>query len=255
MKALEIECPFKGSKSGIAYTVYRYANGDYTESKLAYQLAGKRKLETFSDFESAKKRGDAVCEGIAQGDHATLTLRPVERQVYERALKFLKPSGAGTRRWGFDRRQRRKRRNFPGRQVGGAAALPYRGWHDITRPWGILSPGARKAHAEARGRGGARHHPPLGQPPQRRGGNRTNDDGNNSASSANAERLEFQDYGTDPVMQRSNDRPALLGHRRPNCWRRHPALEQPTRRASRTGQEIGPPRRHRTAAISAMFGP
>src|SRR5688572_21940141 len=78
--------------------IYRHTNAkagrEYSEFKVAsYDLTGKRKLQTFADYENAKKTADGILSSLSAGDSEALTLSSKDSLPYQRAIQSLKPTG------------------------------------------------------------------------------------------------------------------------------------------------------------------
>lgn len=65
----------------------------YEEFKVAYYSGGKRKLETFADFEKAKERAGKINGSVNTGNTDTLTLNGKDLIAFTRAVEALNPSG------------------------------------------------------------------------------------------------------------------------------------------------------------------
>lgn len=79
--------------------IYKHTNrkGDqkYDEFKVAsYDLNGKRKLQTFSDYDDAKSAADGIAASFASGDVEAITLKSKDAAVYTRAMASLKSTGS-----------------------------------------------------------------------------------------------------------------------------------------------------------------
>jgi integrase len=82
---------FPGITAKIYKQTRRKGEADYTSFTLAYSLLGKRKLEAYSDLDDAKQGGEDAIKRIATGQQEILQLSNRDKDVYQRAIEFLKP--------------------------------------------------------------------------------------------------------------------------------------------------------------------
>lgn len=73
--------------------IYYSKNGAYDEFKVAFFHEGRRKLETFSDFDRAKARADAINEAVNEGNSETLSLSKGDFQDFQQAHALLQTHG------------------------------------------------------------------------------------------------------------------------------------------------------------------
>ena len=88
--------PFTITKRNGKATIYRRdkvkGTGTYPEYRLAfYDSAGKRHLESFSEFPTALKTANARLDALLQGTADVLTLSGSQRLDYLQATKLLPP--------------------------------------------------------------------------------------------------------------------------------------------------------------------
>jgi integrase len=69
--------------------IYRHENGKYVEFKVAFYVGDKRKLETFADYEKARRRADAINGSVADKDVEALTISREERILFRRTTDAL----------------------------------------------------------------------------------------------------------------------------------------------------------------------
>lgn len=65
--------------------IYRHQNGKYVEFKVAFYVGDKRKLETFAEYEKARKRADAINDSVADKDVDALAISREDRILFKRA--------------------------------------------------------------------------------------------------------------------------------------------------------------------------
>jgi integrase len=73
--------------------IYHLKRGKYHEFKLAYFSEGRRKTETFSDFEKAKNRADSINESVNSGSLESLALDRSECEQYRQSIELLSGTG------------------------------------------------------------------------------------------------------------------------------------------------------------------
>src|ERR1035441_3650691 len=74
-------------------TIYHRKSGKYHEFKLAYFLKGIRKTQTFSTFEKAKERADAINDSVNAGELEAVSLSRFQAQDSLQAMNILAWSG------------------------------------------------------------------------------------------------------------------------------------------------------------------
>lgn len=79
--------------------IYKYSSlkggQRYHEFKVAsYDLEGKRKLQSFGNFDDAKSAANGIAESFASGDVEAITLKSKDAAVYSRALASLRRTGS-----------------------------------------------------------------------------------------------------------------------------------------------------------------
>ena len=86
----------RGNSTVAIYRIKRKKNGrQYVEFKLAfYDELGKRKFQSFSDFNRARQAADNLNVGLMKGEVKSLMLSNDDKVVYLRALKALEPTGS-----------------------------------------------------------------------------------------------------------------------------------------------------------------
>jgi integrase len=85
--------PYEVKKGNSIVKIYRYSNAGYDEFKLSYYAGGRRKMETFAEFDKAKARAVEINGSVTNGDSENLLLTGKDRLVFTRAVEALQPSG------------------------------------------------------------------------------------------------------------------------------------------------------------------
>jgi hypothetical protein len=80
-------------KGNSSVTIYGNRFDGYEQYKLAYYADGRRKLETFGDYQDAKDRADEINKDVNGGNVDVLTLTGADKLSFSRAIEALKPSG------------------------------------------------------------------------------------------------------------------------------------------------------------------
>ena len=92
------EWPLIIKRGNSVVRIYRSVNTkggkEYEEFKVAsYDVAGRRRFQTFADFTKAKKAAEGIAGSFSSGDVDAITLSGAESAVYRRAIAALKPIG------------------------------------------------------------------------------------------------------------------------------------------------------------------
>src|SRR5690242_19227044 len=80
---------------GITAKIYKQVrskgDGEYTSYLVAYSLLGKRKMESFAEFDKAKGAAEEAIKKVANNEQRALELKNGDRDVYIRAQEYLAP--------------------------------------------------------------------------------------------------------------------------------------------------------------------
>jgi integrase len=85
--------PVTLSEGAVRVKIYRHHKHGSDRFLLGYPVAGKRRLEWFSSYAEARRRGEAILADLGSGALSALQLTGTEREAYTAALVKLRPAG------------------------------------------------------------------------------------------------------------------------------------------------------------------